>query len=50
MTLKGIKEKDIIIIATDHSVVDYEMVTKNAKAIFDTRNVIKLNSEKIDRL
>ena len=45
-----IKEKDIIIITTDHSAVDYKMVAKNAKAIFDTRNVIKDNSENVERL
>ena len=45
-----IVEKDIVIITTDHSAVDYEMVVGNAKAIFDTRNAIKLNIEKVERL
>ena len=45
-----IKEKDIIIITTNHSTIDYEMVAKNAKAVFDTRNAIKLNSENTERL
>ena len=45
-----IKEKDIIIITTAHSKVDYEMVVKNAKAVFDTRNVIKSNSENTEKL
>jgi len=50
--LKGeeIKEKDIIIIITDHSVVDYKMVTKNAKIVFDTRNVIKFKNKKVEKL
>jgi UDP-N-acetyl-D-glucosamine dehydrogenase len=37
---KELSEKDIILITTDHTNVDYEMVAKNAKLVFDTRNVI----------
>ena len=47
---KEIRDKDIIIITTDHSKIDYDMVVKNAKAIFDTRNAIKDNSENVERL
>lgn len=32
---------DLIMITTAHSNVDYDMVQKNAKAIFDTKNVMK---------
>ncbi len=32
---------DLVIITTAHSNVDYEMVQKNAKMIFDTKNVTK---------
>lgn len=45
-----IKERDIIIITTDHTKIDYDMIVKNAKAIFDTRNAIKFNNEKVERL
>ena len=45
-----IKEKDIVIITTAHTKVDYNMVAKNAKAVFDTRNAIKDNSENVERL
>ena len=45
-----IKEKDIVIITTDHSTVDYAMIVKNTKAVFDTRNVIKFNNENIEKL
>jgi len=45
-----IKEKDIMIITTDHSAVNYEMVVKNAKAIFDARNAIKNRSTNVERL
>jgi len=50
LTVREIKEKDIIIITTAHSKVDYDMVAKNAKAIFDTRNAIKLDGEKVEKL
>ncbi len=32
---------DIVVITTAHTNVDYEMVQKYAKAIFDTKNVMK---------
>ena len=50
LTTEEIKGKDIIIITTAHSKVDYEMVVKNAKAVFDTRSVIKSNSENTEKL
>jgi len=50
LTAKEIKEKDVIIITTAHSKVDYDLVAKNANAIFDTRNAIKSNSENVERL
>lgn len=36
-----VAEYDLVIITTAHSNVDYEMVQKNAKIIFDTKNVTK---------
>jgi len=45
-----IKESDIIIIITDHSIINYEAVVKNAKIVFDTRNVIKFKNEKVEKL
>ena len=45
-----IKEKDIVIITTDHSTVDYAMIVKNTKAVFDTRNAVKDDSENVERL
>ena len=38
---KIIKEKDLIVITAAHSKFDYEMIQKNGKAIFDTRNAMK---------
>jgi len=50
LTVEEIRDKDIIIITTAHSKVDYNMVVKNAKIIFDTRNSIKDTSENVERL
>ena len=36
-----IKEYDLILVATAHDAYDYEMIRKNALAIFDTRNAFK---------
>ena len=36
-----ISKYDLVIITTAHSGVDYEMVQKNAKVIFDTKNIMK---------
>lgn len=42
---------DCIVLATDHSSVDYAFVLEHAKKIFDTRNIYKgVNSDKIERL
>jgi len=50
LTEEEIKAKELIIITTNHSTVNYEMVVKNAKAVFDTRNAIKDNSENVEKL
>jgi len=47
---KELKEKDIVIITTDHSKVDYKIVAKNAVAVFDTRNAMKIMDDKIEKL
>ena len=50
LTAKEVREKEIVIITTAHTAVDYKMVVKNAKAIFDTRNIIKFNSKNVEKL
>ncbi|MFA4932872.1 MAG: nucleotide sugar dehydrogenase [Candidatus Omnitrophota bacterium] len=48
---KKIKEFDCVIIATDHSAVDYSRLLENARFIFDTRNVFKGKyAQKVERL
>ena len=36
-----ISKYDLIMITCAHTNVDYDMVQKNSKAIFDTKNVMK---------
>lgn len=36
-----IKKYDLVVITCSHTSFDYEMIAKNAKAIFDTRNAMK---------
>ena len=40
LTSAAVTEADVVIIATDHSQFDYEMIAKFAAAIFDARNCI----------
>ncbi len=41
LTAKLVEDADLVIITTAHTKVDYKMVQKYAKAIFDTKNVMK---------
>ena len=41
LNVKNIENQDAIVITTDHSNVDYELIGKHAKLIIDTRNVMK---------
>ena len=48
---KNISGFDIVVIATDHSDVNYRLILKSAKMIFDTRNVFGgLKNKKIIKL
>ncbi|WP_307471585.1 nucleotide sugar dehydrogenase [Cytobacillus purgationiresistens] len=46
LTETNIKEFDLVLILTDHSVIDYELITK-APNIIDTRRVLKKNNYNI---
>jgi UDP-N-acetyl-D-glucosamine dehydrogenase len=41
LTKELVKSVDCVLITTDHSQYDYEMVVKNAKRVIDTRNATK---------
>lgn len=47
---KNLKKYDCLIIVTDHSQVNYRMLRRNAKLIFDTRNVYKKDYANVIRL
>lgn len=44
LSKKRLREADAVIIATDHSVYDYERILRDSSLIVDTRNVIKKKS------
>ena len=46
----NLKKFDCVLLITDHSDVDYTMVQKNAKLIFDTRNVYKAKFDNVVKL
>lgn len=43
---------DLIMVTADHTNIDYDMIQKNAKAVFDTKNAMKnvVNRDKIEVL
>ena len=41
LTGRKVKSYDCVVIVTDHSAFDYDMIVKNSRAIVDTRNALK---------
>jgi len=41
LTSELVSSADLVLIATDHTAFDYQMIGKEAKVIFDTRNAMK---------
>lgn len=41
LTAEAVQEADLVMVTCAHSNIDYELVQKNARAIFDTKNVMK---------
>ena len=41
LTEQLVKESDAVLISTDHSTIDYQMIVRNAKLVFDARNATK---------
>lgn len=41
LTTEVLEEADVVVVTCAHSNVDYEFVQKHAKAVFDTKNVMK---------
>jgi UDP-N-acetyl-D-glucosamine dehydrogenase len=47
LTAESISEYDIVVVTTDHSQVDYQMVLDAARLIFDSRNVFQGDHDKV---
>ena len=48
---RGLEKFDCVIIATDHTKLDYAFILKNAKLIFDARNVYaQIKNRKVVKL
>lgn len=41
LTAAAVKKYRVVVVAVDHSAVNYDLIRKNARLIFDTRNVYK---------
>ncbi len=41
LTSAAVKTYDMVVIAVDHTAVDYKLIARNAKAVFDVKNVYK---------
>ena len=44
LTAQSVASADCVVIATDHSNLDYEMIRANARRVVDTRNALKRNA------
>ena len=51
LTAKALKSYDVVVLAVDHTRVNYDLIRKNARLIFDLRNVYKdVRDKKIVKL
>lgn len=50
LTKKNIIKYDALLIVTDHTDIDYKLMTKYSKVIFDTRNIIRIQKDNIINL
>jgi len=50
LTKNDLKNYDCVVLITDHQEIDYQFIRKNAKAVFDTRNVYKRKYSNVIKL
>lgn len=50
LTKDSLCDKDCVVITTDHSDIDYNLIIKNSRLIVDTRNVFKKNFNNVEKL
>lgn len=46
LTPAAVKKYDVVVVAVDHTSVNYDLIYKNARFIFDTRNVYQNKTDK----
>jgi UDP-N-acetyl-D-glucosamine dehydrogenase len=47
---QAVRDADCVVIVTNHSSYDYAEILKNAKLIVDTRNALKTQGKKVDKV
>lgn len=47
---KNLKSADIVIIGTDHDIINYNLIKKYSNLVFDTRNVFKFSKKNIIKI
>lgn len=47
LTARRLKQSDAVVIATDHSIFDYDWIAKNSRLVIDTRNAIKRKRQNV---
>ncbi len=50
LTREVLKKSDCVIVITDHAKYNYPWIVRNANLIYDTRNAIKMESQKVVKL
>jgi UDP-N-acetyl-D-glucosamine dehydrogenase len=50
LTADLLKKQDLVLIATDHSDLDYKKIARNSKIIFDTRDILNKKKIKADNI
>ena len=45
LSKEGLNDKDLVVLATGHDDLDWPMVLKESKSIFDTRHILKGQAE-----
>ena len=50
LSKNNLSEYDMVVITTDHSTIDWNLVASASKKIFDTKNVLKNKDEKVVKL
>ena len=51
LTAETIKAVDLVLVVTDHTCIDYELISQNAHLVYDSRNALSsFESDKIFKL